>query len=63
MNFKKDEKLVEDLTKLIQDIKIQQQASAMYDQANQEQSVEEFKQATLKNLEKYLISARSLLRK
>ena len=63
MDFKKDEKLIEDLTKLIQDIKIQQQASAMYDQTNQEQSVEEFKETTLKNLEKYLISARSLLRK
>ena len=63
MNFKKDEKLLDDLTKLIHDIKIQQQASAMYDQANQEQSVEEFKQTTLKHLENYLISARSLLRK
>jgi hypothetical protein len=63
MSFKKDEKLTEDLTKLIHDIKIQQQASAMYDQANQEQSVEEFKQTTLKSLENYLVSARSLLRK
>ena len=59
MNFKKDEKLLDDLTKLIHDIKIQQQASAMYDQANQEQSVEEFKQTTLKSLENYLTSVRT----
>jgi hypothetical protein len=63
MDFKKDEQMIDDLSKLIHDIKIQQQASAMYDQAHQEQSVEEFKQITLKSLEKYLISARSLLRK
>lgn len=62
MNFEKDEKLMKDITKLIQDIKKQQQASALWEQTK-DHSVEEFRNLTLQNIEEYLFSARKLLRK
>ncbi len=62
MDFEKDEKLMKDLAKLIQDIKMQQRASAMYEKTK-DQSVEEFRDTTLQNIEEYLLLAKKLLRK
>ena len=62
MDFEKDEKLMKDLAKLIQDIKMQQKASAMYEKTK-DQSVEEFRDTTLQNIEEYLLLAKKLLRK
>ena len=62
MNMGKDEKLTNDIAKLIQDIKKQQQASALWEHTK-DQSVEEFRELTLQNIEEYLVSARKLLRK
>ena len=62
MDFDKDEKLMKDLTKLIHDIKMQQKASAMYEKTK-DQSVEEFRESTLLNIEEYLLLAKKLLRK
>jgi hypothetical protein len=63
MQFEKDEKLMKDIKKLINDIKILQQASAIYDNAKTAETVQNFQQDTLRNLEGYLTSARALLKK
>ncbi len=63
MSFEKDEKLSKDITKLINDIKILQQASAIYDNTKTAETLHNFQQDTLRNLEGYLTSARALLKK
>ncbi len=63
MNFEKDEKLIKDISKLINDIKILQQASAIYDNTKTAETVQTFQQETLRNLEGYITSARALLKK
>jgi hypothetical protein len=63
MNFEKDEKLLKDLNAVIQDIKIQQQASAMYETTEGREIVETFRENTMNHLESYLNSAKQLVRK
>jgi hypothetical protein len=63
MQFEKDEKLMGDIKKLINDVKILQQASAIYDNTKTAEAVQNFQQDTLRNLEGYLSSARALLKK
>jgi hypothetical protein len=63
MNFEKDEKLLKDLNAVIQDIKIQQQASAMYETTEGRGIVETFRENTMNHLESYLNSAKQLVRK
>ena len=63
MPFEKDEQLMKDITKLIKDVKLQQQASTIYDITEASDDVQAFKQATMQNLVSYLNSARVLLKK
>jgi hypothetical protein len=63
MPFEKDEQLVKDITKLINDVKLQQQANTIYDITEASDDVQNFKQATMANLVSYLNSARVLLKK
>ena len=63
MPFEKDEQLVKDITKLINDVKLQQQASSIYDITETSDNVQAFKQTTMENLINYLNSARELLKK
>jgi tetratricopeptide (TPR) repeat protein len=63
MDFEKDEQLKEDITKLIKNIKIHQQANVIYDTTEDNPQIRDFKQATLQNLENYMNLARSLLKK
>ena len=63
MSFEKDEKLMKDITKLINDVKIQQQASSIYDITERSENVQTFKQTTMQSLISYLESARLLLKK
>ena len=63
MHFEKDEQLLKDITKTIKDIKLQQQASTIYDITETSDSVQAFKQATMETLVSYLDSARALLKK
>jgi tetratricopeptide (TPR) repeat protein len=62
-NIEKDDQLKEDITKLIRDIKIHQQAKVIYDTAEDNPQIRDFKKDTLQNLENYLLQARSLLKK
>ncbi|MFX0084109.1 MAG: hypothetical protein ACFFAU_00410 [Candidatus Hodarchaeota archaeon] len=62
MDFEKDEQLMKDLNSVIQDIKIQQQASAMYDTTEGRQIIETFRETTMNHLENYLASAKQLVR-
>ena len=52
-----------DLNSVIQDIKIQQQASAMYETTEGREVVENFRMTTMNHLESYLASAKELVRK
>ncbi len=63
MPFQKDEQLSKDITKLINDVKIQQQASSIYDITEASDDVVAFKQTTMDSLISYLNSARLLLKK
>ncbi|PWI48608.1 hypothetical protein CEE45_06075 [Candidatus Heimdallarchaeota archaeon B3_Heim] len=63
MTFEKDEKLKKDITKLIKDIKILQQASAIYDNTKTAETIRNFQQETLQNLDVYITAARALLKK
>ncbi|MFX1285691.1 MAG: hypothetical protein ACFFB5_18770 [Promethearchaeota archaeon] len=63
MAFDKDEKLLNDLNSLIRDIKIQQQASAMYDTAEGKERIEAFRQTTITHLQHYLNASKELVRK
>ena len=63
MPFEKDEQLMKDITKLINDVKIQQQASSIYDITEASDDVQTFKQTTMESLINYLESARLLLKK
>jgi len=63
MDFEKDEQLSKDLNSVIKDIKIQQQASTMYDTTEGREIVATFRQNTINHLEKYLNSAKQLVRK
>ena len=63
MTFEKDEQLMKDITKLINDVKVQQQASSIYDITESSEDVQAFKQATMESLISYLDSARLLLKK
>lgn len=63
MDFEKDEQLSKDLNSVIKDIKIQQQASTMYDTTEGREIVATFRQNTMNHLEKYLNSAKQLVRK
>jgi len=63
MHFEKDEQLLKDITKLINDVKLQQQASTIYDITEASDEVQAFKQATMQSLVNYLNSARALLKK
>ena len=58
-----DEKLLNDINTLIRDIKIQQQASAMYETAEGKKEIESFRQATLTYLQHYLNTSKELVRK
>ena len=58
-----DEKLLEDISTLIRDIKIQQQASVMYETAEGRKEVENFRQTTLTYLQHYLNTSKELVRK
>lgn len=61
--FEKDEKILVDLNSLIHDIKIQQQASAMYDTAEGKKQADIFRQSTIRHLQHYLNSSKELVRK
>ena len=63
MDFEKDEQLSKDLNSVIKDIKIQQQASTMYDTTEGREIIATFRQNTMNQLEKYLNSAKQLVRK
>ncbi len=63
MDFEKDEQLREDITKLIRNIKIHQQANVIYDTAEDNPQIRDFKEDTLQNLENYLHIARGLLKR
>jgi len=63
MPFQKDEQLMKDITKLINDVKLQQQASSIYDITETSDDVIAFKQTTMDSLISYLNSARLLLKK
>lgn len=63
MAFEKDEKLLKDLNTVINDIKIQQQASAMYETTEGKGLVETFRENTMNHLESYLASSKQLVRK
>ncbi|MHA2031598.1 MAG: hypothetical protein ACW99Q_19650 [Candidatus Kariarchaeaceae archaeon] len=63
MTFEKDEQLMKDITKLINDVKVQQQASSIYDITESSDDVQAFKQTTMESLISYLESARLLLKK
>ncbi|MHA1945440.1 MAG: hypothetical protein ACXAC6_07870 [Candidatus Hodarchaeales archaeon] len=63
MTFEKDEQLMKDITKLINDVKVQQQASSIYDITESSDDVQAFKQTTMESLISYLDSARLLLKK
>lgn len=63
MDFEKTEKLSNDITSLIRDIKIQQQASAMYDTAEGKKKIEAFQQSTITHLQHYLSTSKELVRK
>jgi hypothetical protein len=63
MSFEKDEQLMKDITKLINDVKVQQQASSIYDITESSEDVQAFKQTTMESLISYLDSARLLLKK
>ena len=63
MAFEKDEKLLKDLNAVIKDIKIQQQASAMYETTEGRGLVETFRENTMNHLESYLASSKQLVRK
>ena len=63
MDFEKDEQLLKDLNSVIKDIKIQQQASTMYDTTEGREIIATFRQNTMNHLEKYLNSAKQLVRK
>jgi hypothetical protein len=63
MPFDKDEQLMKDITKLINDVKLQQQASTIYDITEASEEVQAFKRATMDCLTSYLNSARALLKK
>lgn len=63
MEFEKDEQLSKDLNSVIKDIKIQQQASTMYDTTKGKEIIATFRQNTMNHLEKYLNSAKQLVRK
>ena len=58
-----DEKLRKDVTSLIRDIKIQQQASAMYETAEGKKEIESFRETTLTYLQHYLSKSKELVRK
>ena len=62
-NIEMDDQLKADITKLIRDIKIHQQANVIYDTAEDNPQIRDFKKDTLHNLENYLSQARALLRK
>ncbi len=63
MPFEKDEQLLKDISKLINDVKLQQQANTIYDITEASDTVQAFKQTTMQNLISYLNSARLLLKK
>ncbi|MHA1227573.1 MAG: hypothetical protein ACTSPV_12575 [Candidatus Hodarchaeales archaeon] len=63
MGFEMDEDMSKDIDHLIKDIKIQQQASMMYDTAEGKEQAEVFKNETVRHLERYLLSARNLVKK
>ena len=63
MPFEKYEQLLKDINKLINDVKLQQQASTIYDITEASDEVQAFKQTTMQNLISYLNSARVLLKK
>lgn len=61
--FEKDEKILGDLKSLIRDIKIQQQASVMYNTAEGKKQEDSFRQSTIRHLQHYLSSSKELVRK
>ncbi len=63
MDFKKTEKLLNDLNSLIKDIKIQQQASVLYDTDEGKKTIEAFQQSTITHLQHYLSVSKELVRK
>jgi hypothetical protein len=58
-----DEKVLRDIKTLIRDIKIQQQASVMYETAEGKKEVETFRQTTLTYLQQYLSTSKELVQK
>jgi len=58
-----DDKILKDISDLIRDIKIQQQASVMYETAEGRKEVENFRQTTLTYLQHYLNTSKELVRK
>ena len=58
-----DEKLLNDIKSLIRDIKIQQQASVMYETAEGRKEVEAFRETTLTYLQHYINATKELVRK
>ncbi|MFW9903652.1 MAG: hypothetical protein ACFFFH_04925 [Candidatus Thorarchaeota archaeon] len=58
-----DEKLRKDISSLIRDIKIQQQASAMYETTEGKKEIESFRESTLAYLQHYLNTSKELVRK
>ncbi|NHJ01617.1 MAG: hypothetical protein EAX86_05710 [Candidatus Heimdallarchaeota archaeon] len=63
LGFEKDDKLKMDLNSIIRDIKIQQQASIIYETAEGKEQIENFREMTINHLLAYLNSAKELVRK
>lgn len=63
MEFEKDEQLLNDLKKIINDIKIQQRASVFYDTAEGKEKINTFQNETVNRLHQYLSTAKELVQK
>jgi hypothetical protein len=63
MELEKDEQMMSDIQEVIRDIKIQQQASTIYNTVEGREKVEIFRENTVSHLQNYLTSARELVRR
>ncbi|MHA2226155.1 MAG: hypothetical protein ACXAC8_13170 [Candidatus Hodarchaeales archaeon] len=63
LDIEKDPEFLKDLNSVIKDIKIQQQASAMYDISRGEEIIEGFREKTITHLMHYLSISKELVRK
>lgn len=63
MDLRKDNKLSTDILEFISQVKVIQQASAIYDSLEGQEEVENFRDNTIEYLQNYLTSARELVRR